>query len=176
MSENVVLFKLHYTVTDEYKLQLNSYDKLCCRPQYQVLHLVVQNFQTWSSDFYFIYSTQIQHRPITACMIVIKYIKVTSKVIGHLGHDTLPLSHWFCFQRTVVPSPTCTSLTGPLNLPASHELVTLHLDVCLYILSGILLKPLDPLRWRHYGPLKCWELITQQCPKRREDSKILLYV
>lgn len=56
MSENVVLFKLHYNITDEYKLKLNSYDRLWCRPQYQVLHLAVQNFCTWSVQTFILYT------------------------------------------------------------------------------------------------------------------------
>lgn len=184
MSENVGLLGF-ITLTDKYKLQLNSYDKLWCTAQYQVLHLAVQNFRMWSSDLHFIYSTQIQHRPITAWVIVIKYIKVTSKATVHLGHDTVPLGNWFCFQRTVIPS---SSRTGsgprlhtrphshfpdwPINLSSQSWFGHIALRcVPLPVLSGILLKALDPLRWWHYGPLKCWETITPR-PKRTEDSKI----
>jgi len=72
------------------------------------------------SDLHFIYSAQIQHRPITARVIVIKYIKVTSRVTIHLGHDTVPLGNWFHFQ-SVVPSFSRTC-SGPRlhTWPHSH--------------------------------------------------------
>jgi ribosomal protein L33 len=134
---------------------------------------------------HFIYSTQIQQRPITARVSVIKYMEMTLRVTIHLGHDTTPLGNWFHFQ-SVVPSSSSTC-SGPMlhtwphlhppdwPINLSSQSCTGHTApryVPLPVLSGILLKALDPLKWRHYGPLKCCELITQQCPKRTEDSKI----
>jgi len=185
MSENVVLFKLNYNVIDEYKLQLNSYDRLWCRPQYQALHLAVQNLCTWwfRPSFYILHTnTEQTHHDMSDCNVM-TYIKVTSKVTVRLGHDTVPLGNWFRFQRTVVPSSskTCSGPSlhtwphshlpdWPINL--SSQSWTGHTAlrfVPLPVLSGILLKA---FKMEACGPLKCWELITQQCPKRTGDSKI----
>jgi len=132
-------------------------------------------------DIHFIYSTQIQNRPITTWVTVMNYIKVTSKVTVPLGHDTVPLGNWFCFQRTVVPSSsrTCSGPRLHSHLPdwpikLSCQSWTGHTAlrfVLLPVLSGILLKALDLLKMDTLWSFEMWEPITQPCPKTG-DSKI----